>query len=156
MKITKKKIITAVLIVILAVAGGVFFYLYIKRQPPFTQPEYIKEVVLQKDDFDDIRDNFLDTAEVYSGTNEDNARIIKLYNQAVNFVKLLNEKLGPKVPSASKEHFKGMMQAYQQYLNAMEIYKTALPKPLSDNRNAEIKKAKEGIRSANSAMLNLK
>ncbi len=126
-----------------------------KRQQVFTKPEYIKEVIAQKANFDNVLDNFLDQADTYNGTEESNERIERFVNQADTFIKNMQEQLGPKVPAESKDHYNKMMEAYKKYLEAMKLYQKALPKELGEERSKEIKTAEGKLNEANNDMMNL-
>lgn len=137
----------SVLIVLLSSCG--------KRQQVFTKPEYIKEVIAQKSNFDNVLDNFLDQIDTYNGTEESNERVERFVNQADTFIKNMQQQLGPKVPDDSKDHYNKMMKAYEKYLEAMRLYQKALPKELGEERSQEIKTAERKLNEANNDMMNL-
>ena len=136
-----------VLIILLSSCGN--------SQKTFTKPEYIKEVIVQKTNFDNVLDNFLDQVDTYNGTEESDERIERFVNQADTFIKNMQEQLGPKVPSESKDHYDKMMNAYKKYSEAMKLYQKALPKELGEERSNEIKTAEGKLNEANNDMMNL-
>jgi len=73
-----------------------------------------------------------------------------------NFVNELEKQLGPKVPTSSKEHYQKMIEAYNMYLEGIEMYKKAVPKNLGEERNTQIKQAQDKISEAKKTMKNLK
>lgn len=154
MKIKKKwLIIVGAVIVFLLVFG--WFY---KKNVPvvFTQAEYIKEVVVQNQSFNDVLDKFLDEITRYDGSKEDTEKLEATANKLSNFVKELDNQLGPRVPESSKEHYQKMMAAYNMYIEGVEMYKKAVPKNLGEERNTQLNQAQEKIAEAKSAMKNLK
>ena len=156
--IFKMKLKKQWLIVILSgiiVAGGVggFFWLNAKTQT-FTKPEYVKEVIVQNENFNDILDEFLDLTISYIGTKEDNEKLETLANKCETFVDNLEKKLKPKVPKDSQEHFEKMMTIYRKYLEAVDMYKKAVPKPLSEERAQLMSEAQKKLTEAQSEMKN--
>ncbi len=139
--------IMSALIILLSSCGN--------SQQVFTKPEYIKEVIAQKANFDNVLDNFLDQVDTYNGTEESNERIERFVNQADTFIKNMQEQLGPKVPGESKDHYNKMMEAYKKYSEAMKLYQKALPKELGEERSEEIKTAEGKLNEANNDMMNL-
>lgn len=124
-------------------------------QQVFTKPEYIKEVIAQKANFDNVLDNFLDQVDTYNGTEESNERIERFVNQADTFIKNMQQQLEPRVPSDSKDHYNKMMAAYKKYLESMKLYQKALAKELGEERSEEIKDAEGKLNEANNDMMNL-
>lgn len=122
----------------------------------FTQPEYIKEVIIQKEAFDDLKDKFLDQVETYNGTKEADRKVDEALSNAEKFVTNLAKKLEPRVPNESKSHYESMMKAYRKYIEAMKYYQSVLPEKLSDERSNEIQTAEQKIHDADQEMLNLK
>lgn len=155
LKLQKKWIILISGAIILCVVGLVFFYQ--KNVPTtFTQTEYIKEVIVQNQSFNNTLDNFLDEVSSYTGSKEDTEKLENTANKLKNFVSELEKQLGPRVPSTSKEHYQKMMDAYNVYLEGIDMYKKAVPKNLGDERNAQIKEAQDKIFEARNQMKNLK
>ena len=154
-KLEKKWIILISGAIILCVAGLVLFYQ--KNVPTtFTQAEYIKEVIVQNQSFNNTLDNFLDEVSSYTGSKEDTEKLENTANKLKNFVSELEKQLGPRVPSTSKEHYQKMMDAYNMYLEGIDMYKKAVPKNLGDERNTQIKEAQNKILEAKTQMKNLK
>lgn len=154
-KLEKKWIILISGAIILCVVGLVFFYQ--KNVPTtFTQAEYIKEVIVQNQSFNNTLDNFLDEVSSYTGSKEDTEKLENTANKLKNFVSELDKQLGPRVPSTSKEHYQKMMDAYNVYLEGIDMYKKAVPKNLGDERNAQIREAQDKIFEARNQMKNLK
>lgn len=154
-KLEKKWIILVFGAIILCVVGLVF--LYQKNVPTtFTQAEYIKEVIVQNQSFNNTLDNFLDEVSSYNGSKEDTEKLENTANKLKNFVNELEKQLGPRVPSTSKEHYQKMMDAYGVYLEGIDMYKKAVPKNLGDERNTQIKEAQNKILEAKTQMKNLK
>ncbi len=154
-KLEKKWIILISGAIILCVAGLVLFYQ--KNVPTtFTQAEYIKEVIVQNQSFNNTLDNFLDEVSSYTGSKEDTEKLENTANKLKNFVSELEKQLGPRVPSTSKEHYQKMMDAYNMYLEGIDMYKKAVPKNLGDERNAQIREAQDKIFEARNQMKNLK
>lgn len=154
-KLEKKWIILISGAIILCVVGLVFFYQ--KNVPTtFTQAEYIKEVIVQNQSFNNTLDNFLDEVSSYTGSKEDTEKLENTANKLKNFVSELDKQLGPRVPSTSKEHYQKMMDAYDMYLEGIDMYKKAVPKNLGDERNAQIREAQDKIFEARNQMKNLK
>lgn len=154
-KLEKKWIILISGAIILCVAGLVLFYQ--KNVPTtFTQAEYIKEVIVQNQSFNNTLDNFLDEVSSYTGSKEDTEKLENTANKLKNFVSELEKQLGPRVPNTSKEHYQKMMDAYNMYLEGIDMYKKAVPKNLGDERNAQIREAQDKIFEARNQMKNLK
>lgn len=154
-KLEKKWIILISGAIILCVAGLALFYQ--KNVPTtFTQAEYIKEVIVQNQSFNNTLDNFLDEVSSYTGSKEDTEKLENTANKLKNFVSELEKQLGPRVPSTSKEHYQKMMDAYNMYLEGIDMYKKAVPKNLGDERNAQIREAQDKIFEARNQMKNLK
>ncbi len=154
-KLEKKWIILIFGAIILCVVGLIFFYQ--KNVPTtFTQAEYIKEVIVQNENFNNALDNFLDEISSYSGSREDTQKLENTANKLRNFVNELEKQLGPKVPNSSREHYQKMIDAYNIYLEGIDMYKKAVQKNLGDERNAQIKEAQNKIFEARNQMKNLK
>lgn len=127
-----------------------------RREKVFSKPEYVKEVLLQKRNFDNIRDDFLDQIEAFDGTTESKTRLDRILDDAQTFINNLRDILGPKVPETSRGHYENMINVYQQYLNAFKQYKNAALLELGEERNQAIREAEKSLSEANTAMLNLK
>ncbi|MDR1627314.1 MAG: hypothetical protein LBR79_00895 [Oscillospiraceae bacterium] len=140
-------VVVSVIMILLCSCGN--------NQRTFTKPEYIKEVIAQKSNFDNVLDNFLDQADTYNGTEESIKRMEGLINQAETFIKNMQEQLGPKVPNDSKEHYSKMMKAYKKYLEAMRMYQEFIQKDLGEERSKGIKAAEGKLNEANNDMKNL-
>lgn len=155
-KLSKKtKWIVSISAVILVIAAGIFLYQKSSTKV-FTQPEYVKEVVIQNENFNNLLDEFLDQVANYNGTVESTKKIEETASRFNTFYNGLETKLKPRVPSSSKDHYNQMLDAYKIYLDAVEIYKKALPKKLSDERNQLLSDARNKLNEANEAMKNLK
>ncbi len=154
----KKIIIIAISTAIVAILIGIFlfFRMQSKKRIVFTEPEYLKEIILQKENFDGICDNFLDIADTFSNSQTDIKNLELRYNQAKKFVDLLETRLSPMVPEKSKNHFKNMMAVYRNYLEALEVYKNALPMELGEDRNTEIDRAANMFKECSDSFKNLK
>lgn len=155
MKSKKWWLITGVSVIIVAMGIGCFFY-FSNRNKVFTKPEYIKEVVVQNENFNDVLDDFLDVTISYIGTKEDAQKLESLAQKCENFVDNLEKELKPKVPKDSEEHFEKMMAIYRKYLEAVDMYKKAVPKPLSEERTQLMSEAQKKIKEAESEMKNFK
>ncbi len=153
-KLEKKWIIAIIGVIIIAVTGVIFFYEK-NSNKVFTRSEYIKEVVIQNQNFEDLLDNFLDQVVTYSGTKEETEKLDNTATKLENFVKALKEKLGPKVPYDSKTHYESMIAAYEIYLEAVNMYKKAVPKTLGAERTTQMKEAENKLADAREAMKNL-
>ncbi len=153
MKSKKWWLIAGVSAIIVAIAAGCFFY-FSSWGKVFTKPEYIKEVVVQNENFNDVLDEFLDLTTSYIGTKEDTQKLEDLANKCETFVNNLEKKLKPKVPRDSQEHFEKMMTIYRKYLEGVEMYKKAVPKPLSEERTQLMYEAQQKIKEAETEMKN--
>ena len=71
------------------------------------------------------------------------------------FVSNLEEKLGPRVPAEARSHYNQMMAAYKIYLEAIEMYKKAVPKNFGEERTTLINEAQNKLAEAKSAMQNI-
>lgn len=133
-KISKGWIIAIAIFVTLCLAGIGFLY-YRNSTRPFNRSEYIKEVIVQNDDFNNLVDDFLDKVSSYNGTSEDTEKLESSADKITKFVSTLKEKLGPKVGDDSKEHYEKMMAAYDVYLEAIDMYRKAVPKNTGEERS---------------------
>ena len=154
-KLNKKWTITIIGVIIVGAIGTAIFY-GINTKRVFTRSEYIKEVVVQNQNFEKLLDNFLDKVVSYNGTKEATEKLEDTAAKFSNFVTALKEKLGPKVPYDCKTHYEKMIAAYNIYLEAIDMYKIAVPKNLSAERTDEIKAAENKLTEARTAMKNLK
>lgn len=141
--------------IIILVAGGVFLFIYNSHRV-FTKSEYIKEVTYQKEDFDDLMNKYFDQIVSYNGTKEATEKLENTANKFSEFVEELKKQLGPKVPAEASSHYKSMMAAYDIYLEAVDMYKKAVPKPLGEERTTLIKEAETKMNEAKDAMKNIK
>lgn len=141
---------------VLLAIGCAFLAACNNSQKLLTEPEYMKTVVVQKSNFDDIIDNFLDQVEIYDGTPQSTERLNKLADNAEEFVTTLNRTLGPVVPEGSKEHYESMIDAYDMYIEGIRIYKENLPKELNDERDEAIGLAEKKFHDAQEMMMNIK
>ncbi len=153
-KIGKKWTVAIIIFVVLCVFGAGFLY-YRNAVRPFTRSEYIKEVIVQNDDFNNLIDDFLDKVSSYRGTQEDTEKLDASANNVIKFVSALKEKLGPRVGDDSKEHYEKMIAAYDKYLEAIEMYKKVVPKSAGEERAHQIHEAQQKLIDAQTAMKNL-
>lgn len=153
MKSKKQWLIVGISAIIVAIGAGCFFY-FSNQAKVFTKPEYIKEVVVQNENFNDVLDEFLDLTTSYIGTNEDAQKLEDLANKCETFVDNLEKKLKPRVPRDSQEHFEKMMGIYRKYLEAVNMYKKAVPKPLSQERTQLMLEAQDKLKEAETEMKN--
>ena len=147
------------IIIISAVAvllGGAILLFAINSHRVLTKSEYIKEVTYQKEDFDDLLNKYFDQMTSYNGTKEATEKLEHTAAKFNTFVEELKKQLGPKVPSEASSHYQSMIKAYEIYLDAINSYKNAVPKPIGEERNTLIKEADAKIKEAEEAMKNLK
>ena len=150
----KKWILATVGVIIVAIAGVVF--LYEKNSTKvFTRSEYIREVVVQNQSFEDLLDKYLDQVVTYDGTAGATEKLESTAAKFSGFVTALEEKLGPRVPYDCKKHYTNMIAAYKVYLGSIELYKKAVPKNLGDERATLMKEAENKLTEAREAMKNL-
>ncbi len=154
LKLEKKWIIAIIGVIIIGIAGFIFFYEK-NSNKVFTRSEYIKEVIIQNQSFEDLLDKFLDQVVTYNGTKEATEKLENTAAKFSNFVNALKEKLRPKVPHDSRKHYDSMIAAYNIYLEAIEMYKKAVPKNLGEERTAQLKEAQDKLSEARKAMKNL-
>lgn len=154
-KLTKKWWTIIISAIIVLVAGGIFLYIYNSHRV-LTKAEYIKEVTFQKEDFDDLLSQYFDEITSYNGTKESTEKIETTANKFGEFVTELKKQLGPKVPSEASSHYQGMIAAYEIYLEAIDMYKKAVPKPLGEERTSLLKEAENKMVEAKEAMKNIK
>ncbi len=153
-KISKKWIIAiAVLLGLCSIGIGFLYYKHATRH--FTRSEYIKEVIVQNDDFNNLIDEFLDKVSSYSGTREDMEKVETSAGKIEEFVSTLKEKLGPRVGDDSKEHYDKMIKAYDIYLEAVDMYKKAVPKNAGEERAQRMYEAQQKLIEAQKAMKSL-
>lgn len=154
-KINKKNWIIAISVfVVLCLLGGGFLY-YKNYLRPFTRSEYIKEVIVQNDDFNNLLDEFLDRVSSYRGTQEDTEKVDASADKITKFVSALKERLGPRVGEDSKEHYEKMIAAYDKYLEAVDIYKKVVPKDAGEERAEQMYEAQQKLIEAQKAMKSL-
>lgn len=154
LKLEKKWIITIVSVIIVAIISAVFFYEK-NTNRVFTRAEYVKEVVIQNQNFEDLLDNFLDQVTTYNGTKAATEKLENTATKFQNFVNTLKEKLEPKVSYDSKPHYESMIAAYNIYLEAVDMYKKAVPKNLGEERTTQIREAENKLTEARKTMKNL-
>lgn len=154
-KINKKTKWAIIISTVFVIIVGVFLYQKISNKV-FTQPEYVKEVIIQNENFNNLLDEFLDQVANYNGTVESTKKLEETANRFNIFYNGLENKLKPHVPNSSKDHYNQMISAYKIYLDAVEMYKKAMPKKLSDERNELISNAKNKLNEAKEAMKNIK
>ncbi len=154
-KLTKKWWTLIISAIIVLVAGSVFLFIYNSHRV-FTKSEYIKEVTFQKEDFDDLMNKYMDQVISYNGTKESTEKLESTANKFETFVDELKKQLGPRVPSEASGHYQGMMAAYDIYLDAVDMYKKAVPKPIGEERSTLLKEAEGKMREAKEAMKNIK
>ncbi|MBR0423226.1 MAG: hypothetical protein IJJ04_01085 [Clostridia bacterium] len=152
---TKTKWIVFLSAIVVVIIAGVFLYQK-STTKVFTQQEYVKEVIIQNDNFNNLLDEFLDQVANYNGTVESTKKIEETASRFNTFYNGLETKLKPRVPSSSKDHYNKMLDAYKTYLDAIEMYKKALPKKLSDERNQLLSDARNKLNEAKETMKNLK
>ena len=153
-KISKAWLTTIVVFVALLFAGAGFLY-YKNSTRLFSRSEYIKEVIVQNDDFNTLIDEFLDKVSSYGGTLEDTEKLEKSANKVAEFVSVLKKKLGPRVGEDSKEHYEKMMAAYDVYLEAVDMYRKAVPKNIGEERSQMIYDAQVKLLEAQKNMKSL-
>lgn len=154
-KLTKKWWTLIISAIIILVVGGVLLFIYNSNRV-FTKSEYIKEVTYQKEDFDDLMNKYFDQIVSYNGTKESTEKLENTANKFGEFVEELKKQLGPKVPSEASSHYQGMIAAYDIYLEAVDMYKKAVPKPLGEERTSLLKEAENKMNEAKEAMKNIK
>lgn len=154
LKLSRKSVIFGVIILLIVILGAITFAIF-SRNTVFTKAEYVKEVVLQNQDFNDLLDKYIDQIISYNGSKEATEKLETTAQKLSDFVSTLKEKLGPKVPNESKNHYDKMMAAYDIYLEAIDMYKKAVPKNLGEERNALIAEAESKLSEAKKAMKEL-
>ena len=153
-KTSKALILTmSVFVVLCALIFGILYYRNSVR--PFERSEYIKEVIVQNDDFNNLVDDFLDKVSSYKGTQEDTEKVEASADKITKFITALKEKLGPRVGDDSKEHYEKMMAAYDKYLEAVEMYKKVVPKVMNEERSRQMYEAQLKLMEAQKDMKNL-
>ncbi len=150
-----KKWIFVALFFVIAIIGGIFFYEK-SSVKVLTKSEYIKEVIIQNQDFESALDGFLDQVSSYNGSKASTEKLEKTADKFPAFLNALEEKLGPRVPHESKEHYDKMIAAYKIYLEAIDMYKRYVPKKLGEERETLIKEADAKLSEARVAMKNIK
>lgn len=153
-KIGKNWIIALAALFVLFLAGIGFLY-YRNATRIFDRSEYIKEVIVQNDDFNNLVDQFLDKVSSYNGTAEDTEKVENSAKKVEEFVSKLKEKLGPRVGEESKDHYEKMMAAYDKYVEAINMYKKAVPKNFGDEREQLIYEAQSKLIEAQKDMKSL-
>lgn len=150
----KKGIIAVVSVVVLAIIGTIFYFEKVAPKV-LTKNEYIKEVIIQNKDFDKVLDNYLDQVVSYNGSKESYEKFIATSEKFPRFVSDLEQKLGPRVPAEARDHYNQMIAAYKIYLEAIEMYKKAVPKNFGEERTILINEAQDKLSEAKNAMQNI-
>ena len=83
-------------------------------------------------------DEFLDLTTSYIGTKEDAQKLEDLASKCETFV----------------DNFEKMMGIYRKYLEAVNMYKKAVPKPLSQERTQLMLEAQDKLKEAETEMKN--
>jgi len=151
---SKKWIVVVLILAVLGAIGAIFFYEKTSTRV-FTKSEYIKEVIVQNRDFESALDNFLDQVASYNGSAASTEKLENTAAKFPEFLKALEEKLGPRVPHESKSHYTQMISAYKMYLEAIDMYKRYVPKSPGDERAILIKEADSKLAQAYEAMKNI-
>ena len=86
-----KKWIIAVAVFLGLCSIGIGFLYYKHATRHFTRSEYIKEVIIQNDDFNNLIDEFLDKVSSYTGTQEDIEKVENSAGKITDFVSVLKE-----------------------------------------------------------------
>lgn len=154
-KRNKKFVIGIIAAVVLALVGGIFLFERMSVKV-FTKSEYIKEVIIQNRDFETAFDSFLDQVYSYDGSKAATEKVQVTAEKFPQFVSDLEEKLGPRVPGEVRNHYNQMIAAYKIYLEAIDLYKRAVPKNLGEERDTLMKQAGDKVEEAKNAMKNLK
>lgn len=151
----KKWILGTILFLTLGIIGAIFYYEY-STPKVFTKSEYIKEVIVQNRDFENVLEDFLNQVSSYDGSKESTEKLEKTASKFSQFVSSLESKMGPRVPAETKNHYSQMMSAYNQYLEAIELYRKAVPKNLGEERANLLREAENKLLEARNSMSNLK
>ena len=154
LKFSRKSVIFGGITLLIVILGAIIFAIF-SRNTVFTKAEYVKEVVFQNQDFNDLLDKYIDQIISYNGSKEATEKLETTAQKLSDFVSTLKEKLGPKVPNESKNHYDKMMAAYDIYLEAIDMYKKAVPKNLGDERKALIAEAESKLSEAKKTMKEL-
>ena len=154
LKLSRKSIIIGSVGLVVVLIGAIVFAIF-SRNTVFTKAEYVKEVVLQNQDFNDLLDKYIDQIISYNGSKSSTEKLEVTAQKLSDFVDKLKEKLGPKVPSESKDHYNKMMSAYDMYVEAINMYKKAVPKNLGEERSTLISEAESKLSQAKKAMKQL-
>lgn len=144
-----------IIALIALILGGLLFYNRQNTPSVFTKAEYIKEVVVQNEQFESVLDNFLDQISSYNGSKKATEKLNNTADKFTEFVDNLEKSLAHRVPSDSKSHYEQMMAAYKLYLEAIEAYRTSVPKSLGEERDNLIIEAKNKLNNARNAMKNI-
>lgn len=154
-KSSGKKWVIGIAIFLGLCAVGLGFLYYRNSVRPFNRSEYIKEVIVQNDDFNNLVDKFLDSVSSYNSTQESTEKLEGNAQKITDFVSALKEKLGPRVGDDSKEHYEKMMAAYDKYLEAVDMYKKVVPKGAGEERATLMQDAQAKLMEAQKAMKSL-
>lgn len=153
-KKSKNWIIGLVLFLTISIIGAIVYY---EKMTPkvFTKAEYVKEVIIQNQDFEKALDSFLDQVFSFNGSQASTEKLENTATKFPEFVEKLETKLEPRVPHESKSHYDNMIAAYKIYLEAIDMYRKAVPKNLGEERTTLINEAKSKLEEARQAMKNL-
>ena len=121
---------------------------FFQNSKKITMPEYTKEIVEYNAKFNNALDEILDQIETYSGTDKAKERFNSLIDNAVSIINYLQNDLGPRVPDEAKNHYKNMMEAYNLYLEGLELYRNYIPASLSEERKNKISLAEDKFEQA--------
>ena len=154
-KMNKKLVLGIAAAVILVLVGGIFFFEKTSVKV-FTKSEYVKEVIVQNKAFETSLDNFLDQVYAYDSSKAATEKFQTTAEKFPKFVSDLEEKLGARVPSEVRPHYDQMIAAYKVYLEAIDLYKRAVPKNIGEERETMMKEAAEKLSQAKEAMGSLK
>lgn len=154
-KSQKNKWWIIIIFLIILILGGLFFFNKQKAPSVFTKAEYIKEVIVQNEQFESVLDNFLDQVSSYNGSKEATEKLNNTANKFTEFVDNLEKSLKNRIPQDSKSHYEQMIAAYKLYLEAIEAYRTSVPKNLGEERTNLIAEAKNKLNNARNAMKNI-
>lgn len=154
-KMNKNRWIILIFTLAILIGGGIFLFM-VNSSRVLTKSEYVKEAVFQKEDFEDLLDNYLDQVVSYNGTREATEKLENTATKLTEFVTKLRNELGPRVPKEASGHYDSMIKAYEMYVESVDMYKKAVPKPGGEERNTLLKEAGEKLKEAKEAMKNLK
>lgn len=159
-KKSKKKLIIWIIIGVAILCTAVFFAVNYFSGEVFTSSEYVKEIILQNSNFEDLIDNFIEEARLIRNSRrtvvESGNRLGETEVKMLNFLNNMEEKLGPKVPHNSKDHYQKMMAVYKKYIEACKAYTNALISEYSQEREEKIESIEKKFVEARQEMQTLK